>query len=211
MSVRDLTVEAEATSDEHRRSAAPARLAAAAGAALAVAAVPLCTLSGESGAAVTEHLQAHVARLEAGAYLATVAAALLVPAAVLLGRGVPGIAGRVLVGAGVATAVTTGWYYAAFGAAAATVNASLSDPGPGLGEAAQLLVNVADWGRYAPSLALVAAAVVARRHLSRAVWVPAALLSVLTVVPVTTWAAAILIPVWLGLSAVSRSRREPSR
>ena len=74
----------------------------------------------------------------------------------------------------------------------------LDDPGPGLGEAASLMVNLTEITRYAPGLALVVAVVAARRMLPRGVWIPASVLAVMTVFPMTTWLAALLIPVWLG-------------
>ena len=96
-------------------------------------------------------------------------------------------------------------YYASFGAAALVATQMLDDPGAGVGEAASLLVNLTEITRYAPGLSLVVAAVVARRFLPRGVWMTAAALAAMTVFPLTSWLAALLIPLWLGLCAASVS------
>jgi len=70
-----------------------------------------------------------------------------------------------------------------------------------------VLLNVVEVTRYAPGLLLVAAVLVARRRLPKAITVPAGLLAVLTVLtvfPMTSWIAAVLIPIWLGVCAVGR-------
>ncbi len=66
------------------------------------------------------------------------------------------------------------------------------------------MLNVVEITRYAPGLLLVAAVLVARRRLPRTITVPAAVLAALTVFPMTSWVAAVLIPVWLGIAAVGR-------
>ena len=54
----------------------------------------------------------------------------------------------------------------------------------------------------------MAAVFVARRRLPRAVGVSAGLLALLTIVPLTSWVAALLIPLWLGMAgAVVRVHR----
>lgn len=83
-------------------------------------------------------------------------------------------------------------------------NLLLNDPGLGVGEASLALLNVVEVTRYAPGLLRVAAVLVARRRLPKTITVPAALLAVLTVFPMTSWIAAVLIPIWLGVSAVGR-------
>ncbi len=75
-----------------------------------------------------------------------------------------------------------------------------------MGEASLVLLNVVEVTRYAPSLLLVAAVLVARRRLPKAITVSAGLLAVLTVFPMTSWIAAVLIPIWLGVCAVGRHR-----
>jgi hypothetical protein len=45
--------------------------------------------------------------------------------------------------------------------------------------------------------------VAARNVLPRPVWIAAAAIAVLTVVPFTSWVAALLAPVWLGASAAT--------
>jgi hypothetical protein len=82
----------------------------------------------------------------------------------------------------------------------------LTEAGPGVGEAALVVLNVVEITRYAPGLLLVAAVLVARRRLPRTITVPAAVLAALTVFPMTSWVAAVLIPVWLGIAAVDRRR-----
>ena len=178
------------------------RLAPAAGAALALVPLALCSFSGETGAQITADLAQNASRLEAGAAVAAVAAALLVLAAVRLGRRA---GSTVLTGAGIAVAVLFAAYYASFGAGGVVAGMMLDDPGPGVGEGTALLVNMTELARYGVGLAVTVAAVAARAALPKAVWLTAAALAVLTAVPFTSWVAALLIPLWLGFSGIVRN------
>ena len=191
--------------DLTRREASPDRAARIACATTAVLTVPVFLLtdlgSGDSGSAITQVLVEDSTPLTAGSLLAVLVAAGLLLASVRLGRSVSGDAGRVLLVAGSGVALLYAAYYGVFGAGAVVAGQMLSDPGPGLGEASVLLLNMAEIARFAPGLALVAAAVVARRELPRGVWGSAAVLLVLVFVPLTTWVAALLTPLWLAVAA----------
>ena len=77
----------------------------------------------------------------------------------------------------------------------------IDEPGAGVGEATLVLLNGVDLARYAPGLLLVAAVLAARRRLPKSVTISAWGLLVVMFVPMTTWIAALLIPVWLGVVA----------
>jgi len=179
------------------------RVACAVAALGALVPFALCGLHGKSGAAITSNLVEDATHQQLGSIVASLVAALLVPAALRLSRRTDGLSGAVIGAAGVAVAVLYGAYYASYGAAALVGAQMLDDPGPGLGEAASLMVNLTEITRYAPGLALVAAVIASRKMLPRGVWVPAAVLAVMTVFPITTWLAALLIPVWLGAAAAA--------
>ncbi len=189
-----------------------ARLVCAATAVLTVPVFLLTDLgSGDSGAAITQVLVEDRTTLTAGGLLAVLVAAGLLLAAVRLGRSVSGDTGRVVLVAGSGVALLYAAYYAVFGAGAVVAGQMLSDPGPGLGEASLLLLNMTEIARFAPGLALVVAAVVARRELPRGVWAPAAALLVLVLVPFTTWVAALLTPFWLAVAAALPARGATAR
>lgn len=189
-----------------------ARLVCAATAVLTVPVFLLTDLgSGDSGAAITRVLVEDRTALTAGGLLAVLVAAGLLLAAVRLGRSVSGDTGRVVLVAGSGVALLYAAYYAVFGAGAVVAGEMLSNPGPGLGEASALLLNMAEIARFAPGLALVAAAVVARRELPRAVWATAAVLLVLVLAPFTTWVAALLTPLWLAVAAALPAHRPAVR
>lgn len=193
----------EMTVDE-RRFAAPdrtVRLACALAAVAAIGVVPLMSLSGTTGEEIVAGLVDSAVTSTVGSILAVLVSAGLFLAAVRLSRVVPGLSGAVIGVAGAAVAMMYAIYYAAFGAGTIVATQMLDNPGPGLGEAASLMLNVAEVARYAPGLALVVAAAAAGSHLPRAVRWIAVLLAVLTLVPFTSWVAALLIPVWLGISA----------
>lgn len=180
----------------------------------AIAAVPVAavsTLTGDSGSEVTAGLRADTVSLTVGSLLAVLVSAALVVAAVRLGRAVPGDTGVVLIVSGALVAGLYAGYYAVFGAGAVVASQMLADPGPGLGEASLLVLNVMEIARFAPGLALVVAALAARRHLPRGVTITAGVLLALMVAPFTTWVAALLLPAWLGLSAAFTSPRSPAR
>ncbi len=173
------------------------------GLAAVAAAVPftLASLSGDSGAEITAGLVDDAVPLTVASIVAVLASAGLFLAAARLSDAIGGMAGRVVAGAGAAVALMFALYYSTFGAAAVVASQMLEEPGAGLGEGASLLLNLAEITRYAPGLALVAAAFVARRRLPRAVGIAAGVLAFLTIVPLTSWVAALLIPLWLAVSA----------
>lgn len=187
-----------------RETESVARLASAAGAALALVPFALCSFSGETGAQIPADLVENASKLQLGAAVAGGASALLVVAAVRLGRraGCP-----VLTAAGIAVAVLFAAYYASFGAGGVVAGLMLENPGASVGEGTALLVNMTELARYGVSLAVTGAAVAARATLPKGVWITAAVLAVLTVVPFTSWAAALLTPLWLGVSGVVRTGR----
>jgi hypothetical protein len=162
---------------------------------------------GGTGAEVTTHLEANAARYQLASLLAIYAALPLCVAAVRLGRRVGGDAGRVASAAGTAVALLMAAYYSAYAAGVSVASLVLDEAGPGVGEATLVLLNGIELARYAPTLLLVTAVLVARRRLSRALTVPAWVLLVLTVFPVTTWIAALLVPVWLGVAGAVSARR----
>ena len=179
------------------------RIACGAAAALAVVPFALCSFGGDTGEEITASLADNAAALQAGAVVATFAGALLVLAAVVLGRRVAGSAGRVVAASGVAVAILFAGYYASFGVGGLLAGEVISEPDPAIGIATSFLVNLTEITRYAPGLALVAAALSARRRLPAGVWATAAVLALMTVVPFTSWAAALLIPLWLAISAAA--------
>ncbi len=181
----------------------PARVACASAAVLALVPFALCSFSGETGEQITASLLDHAVALQLGAGVAAVAGALLVVAAARLGGHVFGTAGRVMGMAGAGVAILFVAYYASYGAGAVVADTMLTEPGPGVGEGTALLVNMTELARYAPGLALTGAAVAARRQLPVGVWGSGAALAVLTLVPLTSWAAALAIPLWLGISAAA--------
>jgi len=82
----------------------------------------------------------------------------------------------------------------------------LDEPGPGLGESTLVVANMVDVTRYAPSLVLLVAALVARRSLPKPVTIAAGVILAMVLFPITTWIAVILTPIWLGVAgAVSGS------
>ncbi|HZJ07261.1 MAG TPA: hypothetical protein VFD59_17575 [Nocardioidaceae bacterium] len=183
------------------------------GTALAVAVVPVMGygLQVADGAGATERLMEQAGRWQLASMLALFAATALVFAAVRLGRHIGGMAGVVATGAGTAVAFLLGAYYSAFAAGAVAASYSLDNPGPGLGEATLVVVNMVELTRYAPSLLLLAAALVARRSLPRPVTIAACVILVMIFVPFTTWVAALLTPIWLGVAgAVSGPARRGS-
>lgn len=196
------TVTARAAEAGPRTS--PDRAARAVCAASALLTVPVFALSdlgaGETGAAVTDVLAGDASRLTAGTLLAILVAAGLLLASVRLSRAVGGDTGRLMLLAGGGVAVLYAAYYGVFGAGAVVASQMLSAPGAGLGEASLLLLNMTEMARVAPGLALVVAAVVARRVLPRALWMTAAALLVLVLVPFTTWVSALLTPLWLAVA-----------
>jgi hypothetical protein len=193
-----------------RAEASPDRAARVACLVTAVLTVPVFALTdlgtGETGASVTDVLVEDRATLISASLMAVLVAAGLMLATVRLARSVAGDAGRVMVVAGGGVALMYAVYHGVFGAGAVVASQMLADPGPGLGEASFLLLNMAEIARFAPGLALVAAAVVARRQLPRGLWVAAAALLVLVFVPLTTWVAALLTPAWLAMAGAWTGR-----
>jgi hypothetical protein len=185
------------------RGLAGARFACAAATIGTVVPFVLASLTGDSGAEITAGLEADVVSLTVAGIVAVLVSSALFLAAVRLGDRVGGGLGRLVTAAGAAVALMYAAYYATFAAGAVVAAEMLTDPGPGLGEATALLLNLTEIARYAPGLALVAAAVAARDALPKPVRIAAGVLVAMTVVPLTSWVAALLIPVWLGVSAAA--------
>lgn len=59
--------------------------------------------------------------------------------------------------------------------------------GAGLGEGTLVAVNLVEMSRYAPGLALVVAALVARKALGKPLAISAGVLLLMMVIPFTTW------------------------
>jgi hypothetical protein len=188
----------------------PVRAVCAASALAALIPFALASFSGESGAEITAGIVEDAGALQVASLVAVLSAAGLLLAAVRIGQGIGDMAGRVATAAGVAVAVLYAAYYVTFGAAGVVATQLLDEPSGALGESASLMLNAVEITRYAPGLALVVAAVLGRRVLSRAIWIPAAVLAVMTFVPFSSWVAALLIPLWLGLAAAGIRTREAS-
>ena len=154
-----------------------------------------------TGAEVTERLTDNAARYQLASILAIFAAAGLGLAAVRLGRRIGRQAGSVATAAGAAVAFLCAAYYSAYAAGSNVASFVIDEPGAGVGEATLVLLNGVDLARYAPGLLLVAAVLAARRRLPKSVTISAWGLLVVMFVPMTTWIAALLIPVWLGVTA----------
>lgn len=180
------------------------RLVCGAAAVTAVVPFALSELTGDTGAAITAGLLKDSTLLMVGSIVAVLVAAVLFVAAARLGRRFDGDARAVVTAAGSAVALMYAGYYAVFGAGGVVAAQMLDDPGAGLGESAALLLNVMEIARYAPTLALVAVVWFAGGHLGRGwVRVTAAVLTVMALVPLTSWVAALLVPVWLAAAAAT--------
>ncbi len=164
---------------------------------------------GGSGAEVTAGLDDHAMRYQLASLLAIYAAIPLSVAAIRLGRRMGGDAGRVASAAGVTVAFLMAAYYSTYAAGAVTATLVLDEAGPGVGEATLVLLNLVELARYAPGAALLAAVLVARRRLSKVHTIPAWILLVAAIVPVTSWLAAILVPIWLGVTGALAGRQRP--
>lgn len=189
--------------DVERASRPWGRIACAGAAAGTLPVLALAQLTGDSGAEITSNLVDDSVPLMSGSILAVLVASVLFLAAVRVGRAVGGDAGAVVTTAGSAVALMYAGYYAVFGAGGVVATQMLDEPGAGLGEAASLLLNVMEVARYAPGLALVAAVLVAGQQLPRWVRITAGVLAVMTLFPMTSWVAALLIPLWLGATAAT--------
>ena len=150
---------------------------------------------------MTERLTDNAARYQLASILAIFAAVGLGLAAVRLGRRIGQQAGSVATAAGAAVAFLSAAYYSAYAAGSNVASFVIEEPGAGVGEATLVLLNGLDLARYAPGLLLVAAVLAARRRLPKSVTISAWGLLVVMFVPMTTWIAALLIPVWLGVTA----------
>lgn len=164
----------------------------------------LCSLTGDTGARISAGLVDDAVLLQVGSGIAVLVAAGLMVAGGRLAAHVAAtapsrLAGRLVQGAALAVAVLFAAYYAVFGGGAVIAAEVDGGPGPGLGESTWVLLNVVELTRYAPGLVLVAAAAALRDRLPRGVWGTAAVLAVMTVFPLTSWVAALLIPLWLAV------------
>lgn len=186
------------------------RLVSLGGALLAVTVVAVMgdPLRASTAREATDAMVSSAGRLQLAVAVSIIASAALLTAAARLGRRLPGDAGRVATTAGAAVAVLLAAYYGAYASGAVVGTLVLDEPSPGLGESALVVANMVEMTRFAPAIALLVAAIAARRHLPTAAVVTAGLLAVLTALPFTGWVAAILVPVWLG---VVGSLRHPSR
>ncbi len=180
------------------------RIVCAAAATGTVAPFAMSELTGDSGADITAGLVDDAMLLMSGSIIAVLVAAGLFLAAVRLGRRIGGDPGILVTAAGSAVALMYAGYYAVFGAGGVVADQMLAEPGPGLGEATSLLLNIMEIARYAPGLALTVAVLAAGRHLPRWVRITAGFLAFLTLVPFTSWVAALLIPLWLGAVAATQ-------
>ena len=196
-----ITTPTTSTANTSTGSERSARIVCVLTAAAAIVPFTLAGLHGDSGSEITAGLVDETVPLTIASIVAVLASAGLFLSAARLSEAVGGMAGRVAAGAGSAVALMFALYYSTFGAAAVVASQMLEQPGGGLGEASSLLLNLAEITRYAPGLALVAAVFVARRRLPRLVGISAGVLACLTIVPLTSWVAALLIPLWLGGSA----------
>lgn len=156
--------------------------------------------SGGTGAEVTAKLGDDAARYQLASVLAIFTSIPLAVAAARLGRRIGGDAGRLATLAGVLVAVLMAAYYSAYASGVAVAEFVLDEAGPGVGESTLVLLNLVEFTRYAPGLLLIGAVLAARSRLPRGITIPAWVLLVLTVVPMTTWLAALVIPVWLGVT-----------
>jgi hypothetical protein len=163
--------------------------------------------AGGTGAEVTAKLGDNAGRYQLASILAVFTAVPLAVAAARLGRRIGGDAGRLATLAGVLVAVLMSAYFSAYAAGVAVAEFVLDEAGPGVGESTLVLLNLIELTRYAPGLLLVGAVLAARSRLPRGITIPAWVLLVLTLVPMTTWLAALIIPVWLGVAGALAVRR----
>lgn len=184
------------------------------GAVLAAATIPVIgnTFAGDDGSAITESAIDNAARLQLLSILAVYAGCALIFAAVRLSRRIGGMVGQLVGASGVSVAVLLVAYYSAFTAVASVGSFTIDSPSSGLAEAGLVVANMLDLARYAPGFVLVVAAAYAKDSVPRPLRILAIVLAVATVVPMTTWAAAMAIPVWLGVAgAVASPTRDAVR
>jgi hypothetical protein len=167
--------------------------------------------SGGTGADVTQRLEQDAGAYQSASILAIYAAVGLCLAAVRLGRRIGGDAGRLAATGGTAVAILLAASFSVYAAGGAVTRHVLDTAGPGVGEAALVLLNVVELARYAPGVLLLAAVLAGRHRLPRAVTVSAVLVLVAAVVPMTAWLAALVIPVWLGVAGAFAGQPLSSR
>lgn len=202
-----MTVHTETTAIEPRttRWVAPVLCLLGTALAVAVAAVMGYGLGADDGAGITSVLVEQAGRWQGASMLAVFGAAALCLAAVRLGRHIGGTKGAVATVSGAAVAFLLAAYYASFSAGASVATYVVDNASAGLGEATLVVANMVDVARYAPSLVLLVVALTARRQLTKPVTISAGILVAMLVFPLTSWIAAILVPVWLGVAgAVAR-------
>jgi hypothetical protein len=163
--------------------------------------------AGGTGAEVTAKLSDNAGRYQLASILAIFTAVPLSVAAARLGRRIGGDAGHLATLAGVLVAMLMAAYFSAYAAGATVAEFVLDEAGPGVGESTLVLLNLVEFTRYTPGLLLIGAVLVARAKLPRGITIPAWVLLVLTLVPMTTWLAALIIPVWLGVAGALAPRR----
>ncbi|MGH3457553.1 hypothetical protein [Aeromicrobium sp.] len=177
------------------------------GAVLAAATIPVIgnTFAGTDGQAITERAIDNTGRLQLLSIISVYAGAALIFAAVRLARRVGGMAGQLIGGSGVAIAVLLVAYNSAFTAVASVGSFTVDSPSAGLAEAGLVVANALDLARFAPGLVLVVAASYAKDAVPKPLRILAIVLAVATVFPMTTWAAAMAIPVWMGIAGAFAS------
>jgi hypothetical protein len=163
--------------------------------------------AGGTGAEVTAKLGDDAGRYQLASILAIFTAVPLSLAAARLGRRIGGDAGRQATLAGVLVAVLMAAYFSAYAAGVSVAEFVLDEAGPGVGESTLVVLNLVEFTRYAPGLLLIGAVIAARKALPRSITIPAWVLLVLTLVPMTTWLAALIVPVWLGVAGALAFRR----
>lgn len=184
-------------------------LVSALGAAVAVAVVPLAgEASGTDGSAVANDLVASAGPVQGAALLGCLGGAALILAAIRLGRQAGGLPGAVIAASGTAVSVLFVAYYAALASVAVVATNLYEQSSAGLGDAGLVMLNVVEITRFAPGIALVVAVLVSRRSFPKPVVVGAGVLTVLYLLPFTSWIAALAVAVWLGLAAAAVSWRD---
>lgn len=185
-----------------RRTRASAAACLAAGLASAAAfAIQGIGERGGTGEDVTARLGENAGAYQGASILAIYASLGLCLAAQRLGRRIGDDAGSLAAAGGVAVAFLMAAYFSVYAAGASVAEYVLDEAGPGVGEGTLVSLNLVDLARYAPSALLLGAVLAAWNRLPRAVTVPAMVLMVALVLPMTAWLAALAIPVWLGVTA----------
>ncbi len=178
------------------------RVVSGLGAVLAAAAVLALgdRITATDGVGLAQQLSDQAGPITLAAILATYAATALPVAVARVSRAVEGEAGAVVAYAGAATALLLALYYGSFAAGSIVGTELLAVPSAATGEAALVVANMIEFGRYAAGLALALGVTVAYRRVPKSLAISAIAMAVLAATPFTAWVAAILIPIWLGIA-----------